>query len=151
MAKKKKPPPEYTVEQVVQAVRDSEGLLYLAARRLGCHYQTVLKYKRKHKAVQDVYEEMRGAFLDEAEGSLLKAVRRGEGWAVCFALKCLGKGRGYVEKAPERKEEDKTTQQGAEADELVAGEELYNKLRAASEARGAEGVRPAGPQEAQAG
>jgi hypothetical protein len=26
------------------------------------------------------------------------AVRRGEPWAVCFTLKCLGKDRGYVER-----------------------------------------------------
>ena len=29
---------------------------------------------------------------------LRKAVNRGEAWAVCFTLKCLGKERGFVER-----------------------------------------------------
>jgi hypothetical protein len=37
--------------------------------------------------------------LDEAESQLGAAVRRGEGWAVCFLLKTRGRERGYVERS----------------------------------------------------
>ena len=36
--------------------------------------------------------------MDLAESALKRAVLAGEGWAVCFALKCQGKNRGYVER-----------------------------------------------------
>ena len=36
--------------------------------------------------------------LDIAEDSLIKAVKGGEAWAVCFYLKCKGKARGYIER-----------------------------------------------------
>jgi hypothetical protein len=35
--------------------------------------------------------------IDQAENALVMAIEQLQGWAVCFALKCLGKERGYVE------------------------------------------------------
>jgi hypothetical protein len=52
----------------------------------------------KYPKVQEAIDSFRGEFIDTAELSLKRAVMAGEGWAVCFALKTLGKERGYVEK-----------------------------------------------------
>ena len=49
--------------------------------------------------VEDIQlrSELRESPLDNAESALDDAVDKGEGWAVCFLLKCLGRDRGYVE------------------------------------------------------
>lgn len=90
--------PQFTVQQMVDALVECKGLVYLAARKLGCHPRTVLRYKAKHKAVRDACETERGEIVDVAEVSLYKAVKAGKGWAVCFILKTLGKDRGYVQR-----------------------------------------------------
>lgn len=90
--------PRYTVEQVVAALNECHGLIYLAARRLGCTYQTIRNYKERHPAVREAGEQKRGEMVDAAEASLYKAIQGGEAWAVCFTLKTLGKSRGFVER-----------------------------------------------------
>ena len=47
-----------------------------------------------HAIVNDARESM----ADNAESALGLATLRGEAWAVCFTLKCLGKDRGYIER-----------------------------------------------------
>ncbi len=88
----------YTRDQVVNALEECKGMIYLAARRLGCHPNTVSNYMRRYPAVRDVVTAKRGEMVDTAEIALHKAIQGGEGWAVCFTLKTLGKERGYVER-----------------------------------------------------
>lgn len=73
-------------------------MVYLAARKLGCDHKTVSNYAKRYASVQAAIDEERGHFVDTCELALNRAVLAGEGWAVCFALKTLGKDRGYVEK-----------------------------------------------------
>jgi hypothetical protein len=47
--------------------------------------------------LRQVVEDARQSIVDAAENALLAAVVEKQGWAVCFALKTLGKSRGYVE------------------------------------------------------
>lgn len=47
--------------------------------------------------LQQVLKDQREALIDDAENALAMAIDQLQGWAVCFALKCLGKDRGYVE------------------------------------------------------
>lgn len=73
-------------------------MIYLAARKLGCSPTTVYTYAKRYASVQEAINEQRGHFVDTCELALNRAVLNGEGWAVCFALKTLGKDRGYVER-----------------------------------------------------
>jgi hypothetical protein len=89
---------KYTQEAMIRAIEAANGMIYIAARKLGCSHQTVYNYARRYPAVQKTIDEQRGILLDTAELALLKAITQGEGWAVCFTLKTLGKQRGFVER-----------------------------------------------------
>jgi hypothetical protein len=88
----------YTVVQVVEALRATKGMKGPAARKLGCSWQTVDNYSKRHTTVARAIAEEREMMLDVGELSLARAVQNGEAWAVCFYLKTQGKERGYVER-----------------------------------------------------
>jgi len=89
---------KFTIAQVIQAIRDTKGLLSLAAQRLGCDWQTARNYTLRHAEVAAALKEERDAMTDVAELALFNCIQKGEAWAVCFYLKCQGKERGYVER-----------------------------------------------------
>lgn len=88
----------FTVEQVLQALELTGGLIAPAAQKLGCAPNTVRNYLERYPDLQEHLEEIRNATLDLAEGTLLKAIGDGNLTAVIFFLKCRGKDRGYVER-----------------------------------------------------
>jgi hypothetical protein len=86
----------YTVDEVITALRRSHGLARLAARMLGCTYQSVLNYARRYPEVQATLEHQRGLLVDVAEHGLYDAIQRGDPWAIRRLLSTLGRDRGYV-------------------------------------------------------
>jgi hypothetical protein len=84
--------------KIAEALRKTHGNFMLAARMLGCSRQTIWLRVQKSEDLQKVVEDERAGFVDVAEGALYAAVLNNEPWAVQFALKNLGKERGYVEK-----------------------------------------------------
>ena len=91
-------PRRFTITQVVDTLNQSKGMVYLAAKLLGCCPNTVYNYANRHAKVRDAIAQQQGERLDLAELALLKAVKKGEAWAVCFTLKTLGKKRGFIER-----------------------------------------------------
>jgi len=91
-------PLKLKLAQVLEAVRQTNGMIYVAADRLGVQPITVYRFAKRHPQVRAAIEDARGRLLDEGESALRSAVLKGEGWAVCFLLKTLGKQRGYVER-----------------------------------------------------
>lgn len=89
----------YSVERVIQALKDAKGMKGPAARALGCSWTAVDGYAKRHPSVQKVITEEREGTTDVAELALRAAILRGEAWAVCFYLKTQGKNRGYVERS----------------------------------------------------
>lgn len=89
---------QYTKQEIIDALKGSNGLVYIAARQLGCTPQTIYNWRKKSKEVAEIMATERGIAVDVAEIALMKAVRSGEAWAVAFMLKTLGKDRGYVER-----------------------------------------------------
>jgi hypothetical protein len=96
--------PKWTAKEMITALKEAQGMIYVAARKLGCDPKTVYNYAKRHQSVQDAINNERGEFVDTCELALKRAVLAGEGWAVCFALKTLGKSRGYVERVDLRVE-----------------------------------------------
>ena len=88
----------YTVAEVIAALQAARGMKAHAARRLGCHVDTISNYAKRHPTVAQAIVQAREEMLDTAEVALFDAVERGEAWAVCFLLKCRGTKRGYIEK-----------------------------------------------------
>lgn len=86
-------------EKVREAIIKSRGNLSHAARQLGCARYTLSAFVQRHQELEQILKDEREAIVDVAENMLYQAVTLREGWAVCFALKCLGKDRGYVERS----------------------------------------------------
>ena len=89
---------KFKVHEVIDAIDEAHGLVSVAARRLGCHPETVRNYVKRHPTVAQALKDARDHTTDIAEQALFKAIQKGEGWAVCFYLKTQGKSRGYVER-----------------------------------------------------
>jgi DNA-binding transcriptional MerR regulator len=96
---KKQPYRKYTQEQVIEALKQSKGLIAPAARALGCSRDTIRSYLEEYPAVGQAKLDQREAVTDMAENALYQAILDREAWAVCFYLKCMAKDRGYVERA----------------------------------------------------
>jgi len=91
-------PEKFTTEQIIEALHKTNGLITLAADRLGCSAKTIYNRAKQVKSVQDAIEYYRTNLIDHAELALRSAVLSKEPWAVAMVLKTLGKHRGYVER-----------------------------------------------------
>lgn len=88
----------YKTPQILEALKATGGLVYMAARKLGCDPSTINKRAKSSPEIQAAIDNARGDMLDMAEHELKKAVRGGDMTAIIFTLKTIGKGRGYVER-----------------------------------------------------
>ena len=88
----------YRTADIIKALEETHGMIYLAASSLGCSPHTVYRHAAKNPKVQDVIDSYRGKLVDKAELKLEQAVMNGEPWALTLTLKTLGKQRGYVER-----------------------------------------------------
>jgi hypothetical protein len=89
---------EYTEAEIVAALKKTHGMVYLAAAKVGCTAPTIYNRAKTSEAIANALTSERGVMLDTAENKLLAAIKTGEPWAIQFALKMLGKDRGYAEK-----------------------------------------------------
>lgn len=89
---------KYTPEEIAAALTASKGMIYVAARAIGCAPNTIYAYAKRYKIVREAMELERGIMVDTAELALWKALQAGEAWAISLTLKTLGKDRGYVER-----------------------------------------------------
>jgi hypothetical protein len=93
------------VEQIVKAIKKTNGLISLTAEMLNVRRSTIHNYVNRYPKVRQAVEDARGLFLDEVELALRRAVLDGQGWAICFTLRTLGRDRGYGERQEIRIEE----------------------------------------------
>jgi hypothetical protein len=89
---------QLTVEKVQEALESCSGNISFAARKLGCARRTLYYKIQASPTLKAALEDARETALDNAESALQSAVLAKEAWAVCFTLKTIGKGRGYVER-----------------------------------------------------
>ena len=87
-----------TTQQIAAALTETQGLVTLAARRLSCTSQTLYNYFKRYPELLEIRDEARREMVDSAELALKAAILEKQGWAVCFALKTLGRDRGYQER-----------------------------------------------------
>lgn len=122
----------FTAQQMIEALNATQGMVYVAARQLKCDPKTIYNYAKRYKSVQAAIDNKRGEFLDETELALYQAVKEGQGWAIAFALKTLGKHRGYVEKQQVEQTNINADDLNSLTDEqlkrLAAGESLVDIL-----------------------
>lgn len=100
---------KYTIAQVRDALIQAQGMKSVAARKLGCVFNTIQNYCKRHPTLATLVDNIREDTLDQAEialQSLIRPPRDEDGnfrWkpdlgAICFYLKCIGKHRGFVER-----------------------------------------------------
>lgn len=89
---------KFTNAQIIEALHSVNGMIYLAARKLGCAPNTIYNRMAKNATIKQAVEDSRGELVDISEQKLRIAVMNGEPWAVALVLKTLGKKRGYVER-----------------------------------------------------
>jgi 3'-phosphoadenosine 5'-phosphosulfate sulfotransferase len=89
--------PKYTTEQIVDALRQTHGLISKAAERLNCSTSTIYERKLGSKAIQQAIDECRDEIIDYAELALRSAVLERQPWAVALVLRTIGRKRGYYE------------------------------------------------------
>lgn len=87
---------QYTDQDIVQAIRAANGLLSVAAEKLGCSRRTIELRAKESEEVREAISTAQERELDEAESQLGKAVRAGKAWAIIFILSTLGKKRGFT-------------------------------------------------------
>lgn len=90
--------PKFTIQQMIDAIRATKGMVYLTAQRLGCDVKTVYNYRDRYATVRAEMELQDGLVDDTAELKLMQAITKGEPWAIQFRLRTKGKSRGYVER-----------------------------------------------------
>jgi hypothetical protein len=105
--------PHFTAAQVIAALQETKGMMFLAAKRLGCSHETIRRYCKRHPTVQAAKDEQRGEMVDTAELKLWQSIQNGEAWGITLALKTIGKDRGYVERT------EQTGRDGAPLNEVV--------------------------------
>lgn len=86
-----------TDEMVVQAIKDTFGVVTAAAERLGMARDTLHGWIREEPKYQAALAEAREITLDVAESKLFQAIAAGDMKAITFYLRCFGKRRGYVD------------------------------------------------------
>ena len=88
----------YSTKLILEALHRTHGMIFLAAKEIGCAPVTIYRRAEKEPKIRDTIDSYRGQLVDKAELRLEKAVLNGEPWAINLTLKTLGKKRGYVER-----------------------------------------------------
>lgn len=97
--RKKKVLGDITYGDVESAIWGSAGSVSAVARALKVSIYHVKSIFKRYKLLEQEFIEFKEAILDEVEDCLLTKIRMGDTIAMMFFLKCIGKERGYVERA----------------------------------------------------
>ena len=90
---------QQTAQRIIDAIRESSGLLTLAAKKANLTYKTIWQYSQDFPSVKQAVVESKERMLDFAEGKLYEKIKEGDNTAIIFYLKTQGKGRGYIERS----------------------------------------------------
>ena len=87
-----------TVDQIDHALKQASGNVTYAAKALGVARGTLYRRIGQNARLQETLTDARESLVDAAESALHKQILDGNIAAIIFALKTLGKDRGYVER-----------------------------------------------------
>lgn len=82
-------------EQVIEAIKDSGGIISTIARKLGCTWGTAREYANKWEETRDALKDEKETVLDIAENTLLDKIKEGDEQSAKWYLSKIGKLRGY--------------------------------------------------------
>jgi hypothetical protein len=85
-------------EAIKNAIEQAHGLIKPAATSLGVTRKTLYVWINDDEELKDLVMQERESLIDLAESRLFQNVNDGDTVSILFALKTLGKNRGYIEK-----------------------------------------------------
>lgn len=88
----------YTNEMIADGLKAAKGMVYVAAKQIGCTPETIYQRLKRSPELATLHESLHGEIGDIAELRLYKAIQDGEHWAITFYLRTKGRHRGYVER-----------------------------------------------------
>ena len=83
--------------ELIEALIRNQGNIGRAAESLDVTRQAVQQRINANQEIKDRIDDYKDCRVDNAESALDKAIDLGEGWAVVYTLKTLGRKRGYIE------------------------------------------------------
>lgn len=89
---------QYTITEMVDALTKTRGMKTLAAKQLGCAYNTIVSYMEKYPEVAQAAVDAHENMLDAVELKLFERCMQNDITAIIFTLKTQGRKRGYIEK-----------------------------------------------------
>lgn len=84
--------------EYADAIAQANGLVSIAARRLGVTRSAIYDAAKRHPTVRQALDDARERTTDLAEGKLIQQINEGNTTAIIFYLKTQAKQRGYVER-----------------------------------------------------
>src|SRR6056297_2049426 len=87
-----------TIDQIETALIKSGGFVSQTAKMLNVSGSNIYDRIKRSEYLQKRKREIDEKYLDLAESKLMSQINEENLGAICFYLKCKGKGRGYVEK-----------------------------------------------------
>jgi transposase-like protein len=84
-------------EKIAEMLRESAGVLSVAARRLGFTRSSLYNWIRDDEEMKTLIAEIRDEVTDLAEVKLFENIQKGRSEDIRFYLRCFGKERGYIE------------------------------------------------------
>lgn len=88
----------YTNQEIIEALRAAKGHVYIAASRLGADPKTIKKRIREVPEVAEEQRNAKGYLKDVTEAQIIKAIQKGEPWAIKFFATTQMRDRGYGER-----------------------------------------------------
>lgn len=94
----KNPYEQYTVEEMIEALKLKKGMITLAAKHVGCAYNTMRYYIDTYPHVKEALEMERSALDDAVEMKLYSRIEKDDTAAIIFYAKTRLRHRGYAER-----------------------------------------------------
>lgn len=86
---------KYTVQDFIDAIPGTGGIVSAIARKVGCDWATANKWVNEYPTVKRVYDAECESMLDLAESVILKNIKDGDTADAKWYLTKRGKRRGY--------------------------------------------------------
>jgi len=128
--------PRLKQSSVFTALTACTGNIAAAARRLGSTRTGLWQFIQRHPRLAELCTDFRESIVDNAESAFNKAVVTEQPWAIQFALRTIGRKRGYVDRQEIQQETRVTISQPAEE---LTDEQLARIAARASGATGSGG------------
>ncbi len=83
---------------IIEAIKDSGGIMSTIARRLGVTWHTADTWVKQYDETKQALQDEREAILDLAESTLFRNIKDGNSQDAKWLLSTMGKNRGYSER-----------------------------------------------------